>query len=179
MDIKGTKTEKNLMDALTGESLAHTKYLYYSKKAKEDGYEQISDIFEETAHNEREHAKIWFKLLHNNQIPPTKDNLSDAAGGEHYEWTEMYKQFAQDARDEGFTDIARLFDGVAAIEKTHEERYQALLQNVEQNKVFKRDQKQYWICQNCGHVHEATEAPMKCPVCSYPQAYFELRPMNY
>lgn len=179
MDIKGTKTEKNLMDAFTGESQARNKYTYYASKAHKEGYVQIAAFFEETANNEKEHAEIWFKLLHGGGIGPTNANLLDAAGGENYEWTSMYKQFAEDARAEGFPKIAAQFDMVAAIEKSHEERYLKLLHNIENGEVFKRPEKQVWICSNCGHIHEGTGAPDVCPVCSHPQAYFELRTINY
>ncbi len=179
MNLKGTKTEKNLMDAFSGESQARNKYTYYASKARKEGYIQIANIFEETANNEKEHAKIWFKLLHGGDIGTTSDNLVDAAKGEHYEWEEMYANMAKEAEEEGFTDIARLFRAVAAIEKRHEERYLTLLQNIEQNKVFKREEKVFWICTNCGHVYEGTEAPAKCPVCSHPQAYFEIHKVNY
>lgn len=179
MEFKGSKTQKNLMDAFSGESQASIKYTYYADKAKKEGYVQVSEIFSETAHNERQHAKIWFKLLHDGDIPSTTQNLSDGAGGERYEWTEMYKGFAEDARAEGFDDIARLFDGVGAIEKHHEERYQTLLSNMESGKVFKRQEKQFWICTNCGHIHEGTDAPNMCPVCAHPQAFFEIRKVNY
>lgn len=178
MNIKGTKTEKNLMDAFAGESQARNKYTYYASKAKKEGYVQIARYFEETANNEKEHAKIWFKLLHDG-VGPTTANLLDAAGGEHYEWEEMYEYMAKDADEEGFPEIARLFRSVAAIEKEHEERYLALLHNIEGGKVFKRDQSQHWICSNCGHIHEGAEAPSKCPVCDHPQAYFELHQVNY
>lgn len=179
MDIKGTKTEKNLMDAFSGESQARNKYTYYASKARQEGYVQIAQFFEETANNEKEHAKIWFKLLHGGAVGATNANLLDAAGGEHYEWAEMYKQYAQEAREEGFTEIARLFEGVGAIEKEHEERYLALLHNLEQCKVFQREEKQFWVCTNCGHIHYGAGAPNKCPVCTHPQAYFEIRSMNY
>lgn len=179
MDIKGTKTEKNLMDAFAGESQARNKYTYYAGKARKEGYVQIANFFEETADNEKEHAKLWFKLLHGNAIGSTNANLLDAAGGEHWEWTEMYKTFAEDAKAEGFNEIARLFEGVAKIEKTHEERYLKLLKNLEDGEVFKRKEKQFWICTNCGHIHEGAAAPDTCPVCAHPQAYFEIRTINY
>lgn len=179
MDIKGTKTEKNLMDAFAGESQARNKYTYYASKAKKEGYVQIAALFEETANNEKEHAKMWFKLLHGGAVGSTIENLKDAAGGEHYEWEEMYKYMAEDAEAEGFADIARLFRGVGAIEKHHEERYLKLLQNIEEGKVFKRNEKEFWICTNCGHIHEGPEAPPKCAICDHPQAYFEIRKVNY
>jgi len=179
MELRGSKTEKNLMDAFTGEATARSKYTYYAAMARNEGYEQIGDFFEQTAKNEREHAKIWFKLLHDGIIPSTTVNLEDAAGGELYEWSEMYKGFAEDAQAEGFTEIARLFSGVAAIEKHHEERFSALLENIRGQQVFQRQEKQTWICSNCGHIHEGAGAPNKCPVCSHPQAYFEIRATNY
>lgn len=179
MELKGSRTEKNLMDAFTGESMARNKYTYYASKAKKEGYVQIANIFEETAKNEKEHAKIWYKLLQGGEIGTTTANLLDAAGGEHYEWAEMYKEYAEVAREEGFTEIARLFEGVAQIEKEHEERYLALLHNLENGMVFQRGEKQFWICTNCGHIHQAEAAPNKCPVCAHPQAYFEIRKINY
>ncbi len=177
-DLKGTKTEKNLMDAFAGESQARNKYTYYASKAKKDGYEQIANIFLETANNEKEHAKIWFKLL-NDGIADTKANLADAAGGERYEWTEMYAGFAKEAREEGFIDIAVLFESVAKIEKDHEERYNALLSNIEKEKVFKAEEKLAWICLNCGHIHYGSAAPEICPVCDHPKAYFQHRVIDY
>lgn len=179
MDIKGTKTEKNLMDAFSGESQARNKYTFYAGQARKEGYVQIAEFFEETANNEKEHAKLWFKLLHGNEIGPTSTNLLDAAGGEQYEWETMYKTFAEDARAEGFEEIARMFEGVAKIEKSHEDRYRKLAANIENGEVFKRNEKQFWICTNCGHIHEGTDAPNKCPVCAHPQAYFEIRAVNY
>ncbi len=178
-NLKGTKTEKNLMDAFAGESMARNKYTYYASKAKKDGYEQISNIFEETANNEKEHAKIWFKLLHGGSVADTLTNLEDAAGGEHYEWTEMYANFAKEAREEGFTDVAVLFESVAKIEKEHEERYLTLKGNIESNSVFKKGESVAWICLNCGHIHTGPAAPEKCPVCDHPKAYFQLRAKNY
>ena len=163
MDIKGTKTEANLMTAFAGESQARTKYTYYASRAKKDGYEQIAGIFTETADNEKEHAKLWFKLLHDGQIPDTVENLKDAAAGENYEWTDMYATFAKEAREEGFDDIARMFDFVGQIEKHHEERYRKLLANIEEGKVFKRDDVYVWKCRNCGHIHVGKEAPQICP----------------
>ena len=176
--LKGTKTEANLLAAFAGESQARNKYTYYASQAKKEGYNQIAAIFEETAANEKEHAKMWFKLLHGG-VPNTVQNLKDAAAGENYEWTDMYSQFAKEAREEGFDAIAKLFEGVAAIEKEHEERYLALLKNVEEGKVFKKDGIVMWKCANCGHIHVAAEAPAVCPVCAHPQSYFELRAMNY
>ncbi len=176
-DLKGTKTEANLMTAFAGESQATNKYTYYASKAKKDGYVQISKIFEETAANEREHAKIWFKLLEG--IGTTAENLLHAAEGENYEWTDMYAAFAKEAREEGFDDIAKLFDGVAAVEKTHEERYKKLLENVKGGLVFSRDGDMMWECANCGHIHIGKQAPEVCPVCDHPKAYFKLRAENY
>ena len=178
-NLKGTKTEKNLMDAFAGESQARNKYTYYASKAKTEGYEQIAAFFEETADNEKEHAKIWFKLLHDGAVPGTAENLKDGAGGEHYEWTEMYRRMAEEAREEGFDDIAFLFESVGKIEKTHEERYLKLLKNVEDGAVFSKKEKSVWICRNCGHIVDSASAPEKCPVCAHPQAYFELRVINY
>lgn len=177
-DLKGSKTEKNLLAAFAGESQAHTKYLYYASKAKKDGYVQIGSLFEETAKNEKEHAKIWFKLLHDG-MPSTPDNLKDAAAGENYEWTDMYAGFAETARAEGFTEIAALFDGVAAIEKEHEERYKKLLANIEGGLVFSKDGDAVWQCSNCGHIVVGKQAPEICPVCAHPQAYFQVRAENY
>lgn len=178
MNLKGTKTEKNLMTAFAGESQARNKYTYYASKAKKEGYVQIGQIFEETANNEKEHAKIWFKLL-NNGIASTPDNLADAAAGENYEWTDMYATFAKEAKEEGFDQIAFLFEEVGKIEKEHEERYRALLSNINEGKVFKREVKTVWICTNCGHIHIGDEAPEVCPVCAHPKAYFEIRKENY
>lgn len=175
--LKGSQTEKNLMEAFAGESMARNKYTYYASKAKKDGYVQIAELFEETAANEKEHAKIWFKILHG--IGSTEENLLDAAKGENYEWTDMYAKFAEDARAEGFDHIAKLFEGVAAIEKEHEERYRKLLSNIEEGIVFSREGDMVWICKNCGHVHVGTKAPELCPVCAHPQAYFELKAENY
>ena len=177
MEFKGSKTEKNLWEAFAGESQARNKYTYFASKAKKEGYEQIASLFLETADNEKEHAKIWFKLL--NGIGSTAENLVEAAGGENYEWTDMYARMAKEAEEEGFTDIAFLFKGVAKIEKEHEERYRALLKNIEDGSVFKKNQKTVWICRNCGHVYDGAEAPQKCPVCDHPQAYFQLRVINY
>ena len=176
-NLKGTKTEKNLMEAFAGESMARNKYTYFASKAKKDGYEQISALFLETANNEKEHAKIWFKLL--SGIGTTEENLKAAAAGENEEWTDMYARMAREAREEGFDQIADLFEGVGAIEKEHEERYLKLLENVEKEEVFKKNAKTVWICRNCGHIVDSEEAPEKCPVCAHPQAYFELRVINY
>lgn len=178
-DLKGTKTEANLMAAFAGESQARNKYTYYASKAKKDGYEQIAELFTETANNEKEHAKIWFKLLHDGNVSDTVANLKDAAEGENYEWTDMYKSFAEDAKAEGFDHIAYLFEQVAAIEKEHEERYRKLLANIEEGIVFSRDGDMVWICRNCGHIHVGKTAPEVCPVCAHPKAYFELRAKNY
>ena len=178
-NLKGTKTEKNLMEAFAGESQARNKYTYFASKAKKDGYEQIAAIFEETAGNEKEHAKIWFKLLCGGEIPATTENLKAAADGEHDEWTAMYKRMADEAREEGFNDIAFLFEKVGLIEKEHEERYRKLLKNVEDGTVFAKTEKTVWICRNCGHLVDSESAPQKCPVCAHPQAYFELRVIHY
>jgi rubrerythrin len=178
-NLYGTKTEKNLMEAFAGESQARNKYTYFASKAKSEGYEQISAIFEETANNEKAHAKIWFKLLCGGDIPSTADNLKAAASGENFEWTNMYMRMAAEAREEGFNDIATLFDSVGEIEKEHEERYLKLLENVENNAVFAKTEKSVWICRNCGHLVDNESAPQHCPVCVHPQAYFELRAINY
>ena len=179
MELKGSKTEANLMAAFAGESQARNKYSYYASKAKKDGYEQIAGIFEETANNEKEHAKIWFKQLHGGSIPDTLTNLKDAANGENYEWTEMYKEFAETAREEGFDHIADLFEQVGVIEKHHEERYLKLVDNIDNNLVFKRGEEVVWICRNCGHITYAAEAPLVCPVCDHPQSFMELEKTNY
>ena len=179
MDLKGTKTEGNLMAAFAGESQARNKYTYYAAKARKDGFEQIAAIFEETAGNEKEHAEIWFKFLHNNAVPGTADNLRDAAGDEHFEWAEMYARMAREAKEEGFDKIAYHFEAVAQIEKTHEERYLELLKNIENGTVFKKNEAVNWICQNCGHMHHGDSAPETCPVCAHPQAYFKLRVVDY
>ena len=178
-DLKGTKTEKNLMEAFAGESKAHTKYSYYASKARKDGYEQIAAIFEETSHNEKEHAKLWFKLLHGGDMPDTMANLRDAADGETYEWTDMYERMAVDAEEEGFSAIAKRFRAVADIERLHEERYRRLLQNIEEGIVFSRDGDRVWVCRNCGHIVIGPKAPAACPVCAHPQSFFELRADNY
>ena len=179
MDLKGSKTEKNLLAAFAGESQAHTKYQYYASTAKKDGYVQIGKIFEETSKNEKEHAKIWFKLLHDGEVPGTMANLNDAAAGENYEWTDMYAEFAKDAREEGFEHIAFLFEQVAKIEKEHEERYRKLIANIEGGLVFSRDGDKIWQCSNCGHIVVGKAAPEVCPVCAHPKAYFELKAENY
>ena len=178
MNLKGSKTEANLMAAFAGESQACVKYQYYASKAKKDGYVQIADIFEETSRNEKEHAKLWFKLLHDG-MPATTVNLADAADGENYEWTDMYDGFARVAREEGFDEIAALFDGVGKIEKEHEARYRKLLANIEGGLVFSRDEDQIWQCGNCGHIVIGKKAPEVCPVCAHPPAYFQIKPENY
>jgi rubrerythrin len=177
-DIKGSRTEANLMAAFAGESQARNKYTFYASKAKKDGFEQIAALFEETANNEKEHAKIWFKLLHDG-IQDTTANLEDAAAGEHYEWTDMYVKFADEAKKEGFDHIAYLFEAVAKIEKEHEERYRKLLQNIENGLVFSRDGDMIWQCNNCGHIHIGKNAPEICPVCNHPKAYFQIKAENY
>ena len=179
MELKGSRTEQNLMTAIAGESQARNKYTYYASKAKKDGYEQIAAIFEETANNEKEHAKMWFKELHGGAIPDTMENLIDAANGENYEWTDMYSEFAKVAREEGFDRIAYLFEGVAAIEKEHEERYRKLIENIEGGLVFSRDGDKIWKCRNCGHIVIGKDAPKVCPICTHPQSYFEIKAENY
>lgn len=178
MNLKGTKTEANLMAAFAGESQARNKYTYFASKAKKDGYVQIAAIFEETANNEKEHAKMWYKLL-NDGIGSTVDNLKEAADGENHEWTDMYVSFAKEAREEGFEDIAKLFEGVAAIEKEHEERYRKLLANIEGDLVFSKDGDVVWQCANCGHICVGQKAPEVCPVCAHPQSYFQVKAENY
>lgn len=178
-ELKGSRTEKNLQTAFAGESMARNKYTYYASKAKKEGFVQISKIFEETAGNEKEHAKIWFKLLHGGDVPGTLVNLEDAANGENYEWTDMYNNFAKDAREEGFDDIALLFELVAKVEKEHEARYRKLISNMKNDTVFKKEEEQVWVCSNCGYVVFGKKAPEVCPVCKHPQAYFELRADNY
>ena len=179
MELKGSKTEKNLWTAFAGESQARNKYTYYASKARKDGYVQIANIFEETAGNEKEHAKLWFKYLKGGEIPDTIANLKDAADGENYEWTDMYAQMAKEAREEGFNEIARKFEMVAKIEKEHEERYRKLLKNVEEGLVFSRDGDTIWQCSNCGHIISGKKAPAVCPVCNHPQSYFEIKKENY
>ncbi|MBR7185419.1 MAG: rubrerythrin family protein [Clostridia bacterium] len=179
MNLKGSRTEANLFAAFAGESQARNKYTYYASKAKKDGYEQIAALFTETAENEKEHAKIWFKLLHDGAMPDTMANLADAAAGEHYEWTDMYAGFAREAREEGFDHIAFLFEEVAKIEKEHEERYRRLLANIEEGIVFSRDGDRIWKCRNCGHIVVGQAAPEVCPVCAHPKAYFEIKAENY
>ena len=175
----GTQTEKNLLEAFSGESQARNKYTYFASVAKKEGYEQMSALFLKTANNEKEHAKMWFKELHGGAVPSTIDNLIDAANGENYEWTDMYKGFAETARNEGFTRIAFLFEEVAKIEKEHEERYKKLLENVKDGKVFEAGEVKIWKCRNCGHIVVGTKAPEVCPVCSHPKAYFEIKAENY
>lgn len=177
MELKGSKTEANLLKAFAGESQARNKYTYYASKAKKEGYNQIASIFEETAKNEMEHAKLWFKHL--GGINDTYANLLDAAAGENGEWTDMYKKMAEEAREEGFEAIARQFEGVAEIEKRHEERYLKLAKNIKENQVFVKQDEKVWICTNCGHIHVGKEAPVACPVCAHPQAYFEVLKENY
>jgi len=176
-DLKGTKTEKNLMEAFAGESQARNKYTYFASVAKKEGYEQIASIFLETAENEKEHAKLHFKELAG--IGNTVDNLKAAAAGENYEWTEMYSRMAREAKEEGFEKIAKMFEGIAKVEKGHEERYRELLRNIEQDKVFKREGKILWKCRNCGNIYEGAEAPEVCPVCKHPRAYYEVKVKNY
>ena len=177
MELKGTKTEKNLMEAFAGESQARNKYTFFASMAKKEGYEQLAAIFEETAGNEKEHAKLWFKEL--GGIGTTAENLMAAAEGEHDEWTEMYPRMAKEAKEEGFPQIAALFTMVAQIEKEHEERYRALAENLKNNKVFAREEQQVWQCRNCGYTYIGKSAPLKCPVCAHPQSYFELKKINY
>lgn len=178
-ELKGTKTEQNLKNAFAGESQAHTKYLYFASKAKKDGYEQIAGFFTETALQEKEHAKLWFKLLEGGAIKSTPENLKAAAEGENFEWTDMYKVMAQEAREEGFEEIAKTMEGVAAIEAEHEKRYLKLLKNIEDKVVFSKDGDAIWQCRNCGHIFVGKEAPVECEVCKHPQAYFQLKPENY
>jgi len=177
-NLKGTKTEANLAAAFAGESQARNKYTFYASKAKKEGYEQIAALFTETANNEKEHAKIWFKLLHDG-IGDTMENLKDAAAGENYEWTDMYAKFAKEAKEEGFDKIAYLFEAVGKIEKEHEERYLALLKNIEEGKVFEKEENVVWQCANCGFIYEGEKAPKTCPVCAHPQSYFQLLAKNY
>ena len=179
MELKGSKTEKNLWTAFEGESKARNKYSYYASKARKEGFNQIADIFEMTAHNEKEHAKLWFKALHDNDIPTTAENLKDAAAGENYEWTDMYAGFAKVAKEEGFTQLAYLFEAVAEIEKTHEERYRKLLSRVETETVFEKSEEVIWECANCGHQYVGKSAPEIFPVCKHPRAYFMIKKENY
>lgn len=178
-DLKGTKTEKNLLEAFAGESMARSKYTYFASKARKDGYEQIAAIFEETAHNEKEHAKLWYKLLNGGEISDTMDNLRAAAEGENFEWTDMYSRMADEAEEEGFPEIAFRFRAVAAIERHHEERYRRLLKNIEDGIVFSRDGDMIWICRNCGHIVVGKKAPEICPVCKHSRSFFELEAKNY
>ncbi|MDD2363170.1 MAG: rubrerythrin family protein [Oscillospiraceae bacterium] len=179
MDFKGSKTEKNLSAAFAGESMARNKYTYYASKAKKEGYEQIAALFLETAENEKEHAKLWFKFLNDGEVPDTIANLKDAASGEHYEWTDMYKEFAKVASEEGFEDIARRFELVGEVEKHHEERYLKLLENIEKGEVFRRGDVVIWKCRNCGHIHVGKFAPELCPTCNHPKSFFEISGENY
>ena len=179
MELKGSKTEQNLMAAFAGESQARNKYTYYAQMAREEGMEQIADIFEETARNEQEHAKLWFKALHEDKVPTTAVNLEDAAAGENYEWTDMYATFAKEAKEGGFDKIAYLFEEVGKIEKEHEERYLKLLSNLDGKLVFSRDGDTIWQCANCGHIHIGKDAPQICPVCNHPQSYFQIKAENY
>ena len=179
MELKGSQTEKNLLAAFAGESQARNKYTYYASKAKKDGYEQIAALFEETANNEKEHAKMWFKELHDGSVPSTKENLLDAAEGENYEWTDMYEEFAKVAEEEGFKALAIKFRQVGEIERHHEERFRKLLKNIEDEVVFSKDDDKIWICRNCGHVVVGKKAPEVCPVCAHPKSYFELKAENY
>jgi len=179
MELKGSKTEQNLMAAFAGESQARNKYTYYASKAKKEGYEQIAAIFEETANNEKEHAKLWFKQLHNGDVPETLTNLKDAANGENYEWTDMYKEFAKIAKEEGFKEIAVLFEQVGEIEKHHEERFLKLVDNIENNLVFEKGEEKIWICRNCGHVYKGKKALKVCPVCKHTESYMEVKADNY
>ncbi|MCL2575878.1 MAG: rubrerythrin family protein [Defluviitaleaceae bacterium] len=179
MNLKGTKTEANLWEAFAGESQARNKYTYWAQIARKDGYEQIAALFEETAHNEMMHAKIWFKLAIGGEFGNTAENLKAAAAGENEEWTQMYARMAKEAKEEGFDKIAGLFERVGKIEKEHEERYLKLLSNVENDEVFKKQQKEVWICRECGHIHDAENAPGACPVCAFPKSHFELRSVNY
>ena len=179
MELKGSKTEKNLMDAFAGESMARNKYTYYASKAKKEGYNIIADKFEQTANNEKEHAKIWFKLLHGGEMPDTLDNLKDAAAGENFEWTDMYAKFAEEAKEEGFDRIAYLFEAVGKIEKEHEERYRKLIANIDGGLVFSKDGDVIWQCSNCGHIVVGKKAPEICPVCTHPKSYFQVKAENY
>ena len=178
-ELKGTKTERNLQDAFAGESMARNKYTYFASRARKEGYEQIASLFEETAANEKEHAKLWFKYLHGGEVPDTMANLRAAAEGENYEWTDMYDRMAQEADEEGFTEIAARFRAVAAIERHHEERYLRLLKNIEEGIVFSREGDTVWICRNCGHVVVGKKAPGVCPVCQHAQSFFEIEAKNY
>ena len=179
MELKGSRTEANLAAAFAGESQARNKYTYFASVAKKEGYEQIAEIFQKTADNEKEHAKLWFKYLHGGKVPSTEVNLLDAAEGENFEWTDMYARMAEEAREEGFDEIARVMEGVAKVEAAHEARYRALLNNIKEGKVFEKCEEMVWECRNCGHLHYGKEAPEMCPVCNHPKAYFMLQPKNY
>lgn len=179
MELKGSKTEKNLWDAFAGESKARNKYTFYASKARKEGYEQIASIFEETANNEKEHAKLWFKYLSGGEVKPTLENLDDAAAGEHYEWTDMYKSMADTAEEEGFKEIAATMRMIATVEKTHEERYAKLIANVKDNLVFQCQEETVWVCRNCGYVYVGKTAPKVCPACKHPQSFFERKASNY
>ena len=179
MELKGSKTEQNLLTAFAGESQARNKYTFYASKARKDGYEQYAEIFEETANNEKEHAKLWFKELHDGKIPTTLENLEDAANGENYEWTDMYQEFAKTAREEGFLELAKKFEAVGEIERHHEERYRKLISNIEGGVVFSSDDDRIWQCRNCGHIVIGKYAPKVCPVCNHPQSFFEIKKENY
>jgi rubrerythrin len=179
MELKGSKTEKNLMAAFAGESQARNKYTYFASKARKEGYEQIAAIFEETANNEKEHAKLWFKALNGGEVPSTLDNLNAAADGENYEWTDMYAEFAKTAKEEGFNELAFLFESVGKIEREHEERYRKLIKNIEEGLVFSSDGDTIWVCRNCGHVVIGKKAPAVCPVCKHPESFFERKATNY
>lgn len=178
-ELKGTKTERNLQEAFAGESQARNKYNYYASRARRDGYEQIASLFEETANNEKEHAKLWFKYLHHGAVPDTMANLLDAAEGENYEWTDMYDRMAREAEEEGFAEIAMRFRAVAAIERHHEERYRRLLKNIEEGIIFSREGDTIWVCRNCGHIVVGKQAPEVCPVCAHPKSFFEMEAKNY
>ncbi|NPD92557.1 rubrerythrin [Xylanibacter muris] len=178
-DLKGTKTEKNLLEAFAGESMARNKYTYFASKAKKEGFVQIANLFEETAANEKEHAELWYKYLHGGKVGNTEQNLEDAANGENYEWTDMYERMAREAREEGFDEIAEKFEGVASVEKQHEARYLRLLKNVRDKKVFSKDGEAVWQCTNCGHIVIGKSAPEVCPVCDHAKAYFQIKPENY
>lgn len=178
MELKGSRTEANLMAAFAGETQARSKYNFYESQAAKEGYQQIANIFKETAHNEKAHALMWFKYLHGNVVPPSLNNLEDAAGGEHYEWSEMYEQFAKEAKEEGFTEIAAKMKLVASVEKAHEDRFRKLIANMQNNEIFQRPNPHSWICLNCGYIHYGDKAPEVCPTCSYPQMYFQLKEEN-
>lgn len=178
-ELKGTKTEQNLMTAFAGESQARVKYEFYAKKARKDGFEQIGDLFQITSDNEKEHAKLWFKYLHDGDVPATPENLMDCVKGENYEWTSMYAEFAKTAKEEGFDEIAKKFEMVGAVEKTHEERYQQLFDNVKNESVFTKPEEKIWVCKKCGHQHKGKTAPAVCPICKHPQAYMEIENFDF